>query len=92
MGATPVNHSPATGIIDRVEANGAGPDSGEVVIRLLDDKQREQRFWIFLTSENRDEFFWFLRVAFESMWDGKSVRITSDERYGHQVVTQIKVV
>ncbi len=66
---------PVIGKIERVEANGSGANSGEILIRLVSN-QAPQSFWVFM-DKPRDEFFRLLRAAFEAMWDGNTVRIRS---------------
>jgi hypothetical protein len=71
---------PVIGTIERVEANGSGRNSGEILIRLVSN-QTHQSFWVFM-DKPRDEFFRLLQAAFEAMWDGNTVRITSAPKAG----------
>jgi len=82
---------PEIGKIERVEANGSGPNSGEILIRLVSYKA-SQSFWVFM-DKPKDEFFKVLRTAFEAMWGGNPVKITSVPKAGgDNEITTIEVV
>lgn len=82
---------PVIGKIERVEANGSGANSGEILIRVVSN-QTPQSFWVFM-DKPRDEFFKLLRAAFEAMWEDSVVEITSVPRAGgDNEVTTIEVM
>lgn len=82
---------PVPGKIERVEANGSGPNSGEILIRLVSN-QTSQSFWVFM-DKPRNEFLELLRAAFEAMWDGNTVKITSVPKTGgDNEITTIEIV
>jgi len=80
----------ARGTILRVEANGSGPNSVEVLIRL-DQKDNESFFLFFPQQNEREEFFKNLSTAFKAMWDENTVEIDFDCYHGDQRVKSIKI-
>ena len=81
----------AKGTIARVEANGSGVTSAEVLIRLQVGQDYESFFLFFPRQNERDQFFKNLSTAFKAMWDTSSVVIDFDIYHGDQRALSIKV-
>jgi len=82
----------STGVIKRVEANGVGPNSAEVLIRLAVGRDNESFFLLFPAPNERIQFFDNLSVAFTAMWDQSTVQIDSYLHQGDQVVKAIRTI
>jgi hypothetical protein len=81
----------AKGTIARVQANGSGPNSAEVLIRLLVGQDNESFFLFFPKQNEREQFFKSLSTAFKAMWDTSTVLIDFDIFRGDQRALSIKV-
>jgi len=80
----------ATHTIQRIVVNGLGPNSGEALVRVADEKQNFQSFFVFAPQTHQtNEFLALLSTAFEKMWAGTNVVITSHEYQNDQVVDRI---
>ena len=73
IGGIAMNGNPSSvrGIIQRVEFDGAGPNSGEIGIHLDD----HQSYWVFMDTPAPD-LFQIFQSAVRAMWDVKTVEIT----------------
>ena len=82
----------AKGTIARVGANGSGPNSAEVLIRLQVDQNNNESIFLFFPKQNeREKFFRDLTTAFKAMWDTSTVVIDFDIYHGDQRLRSIKI-
>jgi hypothetical protein len=81
----------ATHTIQRIVVNGSGPNSGEALIRVADENQNYQSFFMFAPQTHQtNDFLDLLSTAFEKMWTRTNIKIAAHEYNGDQVVDDIE--
>jgi predicted metallopeptidase len=77
--------------IQRIVVNGSGPNSGEALIRVADENQNCQSFFMFAPQTHQtNDFLDLLSTAFERMWAETNVKIIAHEYNGDQVADDIE--
>jgi len=87
-----VHQGKSQGTVEGVQTKGAGPASGEIGVSLRLDPTHHESYWVFMDTP-RDKFFHIIRVAYEAMWDSKTVELTwTNKEGGDYLLVDICVV